>query len=426
MSAQRPGTGPSLLAVAYGGGHIAMLLPVLDELRRRHPRWRLRLLALTTARRAAREAGWDAQGYASLLSLLSPQERERALRLGGELLDDNQHPDIPEAESLAYLGLNAWSLEHQLGAQEAARRIAERGRHGFHPRELFDRLLREQAPDLVLATNSPRSEQAALEAAQACGIPSLAVLDLFAHAGDPFAARTLHPSRVCVLADAVRDNLLAAGWEPRRIAVTGNPAFDALHAPQAFEQARALRRRWSERWGREPGRLVLLATQPEATAHPGSPWPAGDALARAMEATARAWVERRPQASLVVRHHPNHWHRAARAPDTAQVHFSVPAEEPIEGLVLAADAVVVQTTTVGLQAAVAGRPVLSLRCSPGALRGLDYAELGVARGVARLEDLPHALDESLARPAMPTRWARRQAAAPAVANEIESLLESRA
>lgn len=411
-----------LLAVAYGGGHVAMLLPVLGELRRRHPRWDIQLLALTTARRAAQAAGWDCLGYESLLPLLDAQEREQALRLGQELQAGNSHPDVAVSETLAYLGINAWSLRCQLGEQEAARRLAERGRQAFHPRLLFERVLRALRPELLLSTNSPRSEQAALEAAQALGIPSLAVLDLFAQPGDPFAARGQRPDRVCVLAEAVRDNLLAAGWEPERIAVTGNPAFDALHDAAAREQARELRLRWARRWGREPGRLVLLATQPEAQPHPGSPWPAGDALALAMEQRARAWVEQRPEASLVVRHHPNHWHRAQRAPDTAQVHFSVPADEPIEPLVLAADAVVVQTTTVGLQAAVAGRPVLSLRCSPGALRGLDYAALGVARGVADLDELPAALDQTLAHPPGPTRWARPGAAAPAVADQAEALL----
>lgn len=415
-----------LLAVAYGGGHIAMLLPVLDELRRRRPQLQLQLLALTTARRAALEAGWQPLGYESLMHLLQPDEREIALALGRELQAGNSHPDIPESETLAYLGINAWSLQCQLGQREAARLLEQRGRQGFFPLQFMQRVLRALRPDLVLATNSPRSEHAALEAARLDAIPGVAVLDLFAQPGDPFAARSARPTRVCVLADAVRDNLLAAGWEPERIVVTGNPAFDALQQPRALEQARRLRLDWAQRWGRDPGQLVLLATQPEPRAHPASPWPAGDALPLAMEAAARAWVRQHPRASLVVRHHPNHWHRAPRAEDTAQVRFSVTTQEPVEGLVLAADAVVVQSTTVGLQAAVAGRPVLSLQCSPGALWGLDYAALGVARGVPTLDDLPQALDQTLADPPPPTRWARRQAAAPAVAEQVEQLLDRRA
>ncbi len=417
------GAGPArLLAVAYGGGHIAMLLPVLDALRRRRPGLELHLLALTTARRAALAAGWRALGYADLLHLLRDDEREQALALGRQLLPGNTHPDVAEAESIAYLGVNAWELQRRHGAQRAAQLLAQQSRQAFAPREFMRRVLRELRPCLVLATNSPRSEQAALEAAHDMGIDSLALLDLFAQAGDPFAARTVRPTRVCVLADAVRDNLLAAGWEPRRIAVTGNPAFDSLLDPRAREQACTLRRQWTRDWARGPGRLVLLATQPEIRGHADSPWPAGDALPLAMEAQARAWVAQRPQASLVVRHHPNHWHRAPRVADTAQVHFSVASREPLEPLILAADAVVVQATTVGLQAAVAGRPVLSLQCSPAALHGPDYAALGVARGVPGLPQLAQALDDTLDHPPPPTRWARAQAAAPRVVDEIERLL----
>lgn len=415
---------PRVLAVAYGGGHIAMLLPVLDVLRRRRPELDVQLLALTTARRPAQAAGWEPLGYQDLLRWLEPAEREHALELGRPLLAGNSHPDVAEDETLAYLGVNAWELHRRLGAQAAAQLLAERGRQAFAPRDFLEQVLRGLRPQLVVTTNSPRSEQAALEAARALDIPSLAVLDLFAQPGDPFAARTVRPTRVCVLADAVRDNLVAAGWERECIAVTGNPAFDALHEPAAREQARELRRRWQQQWGRDPGSLVLLATQPETRADARSPWPAGDALPMAMEAAARAWAEQRPRASLVVRHHPNHWHRLPRGDDTERVHFSVASREPIEGLILAADAVVVQTTTVGLQAAVAARPVLSLQCSPAVLRGPDYAALGVARGVPTLQDLPAALDEVLDHPPPPTRWARRQAAAPAVADEIEGLLRA--
>ncbi len=412
-----------LLAVAYGGGHIAMLLPVLQALRSRRPQLQVQLLALTTARRSALAAGWDCLGYDSLWHLLQPDERAQAEQLGAALLPHNSHPDISERESLAYLGINAWSLQHQLGAAAAAQRLEQRGRQGFHPLEFMTRLLRWLRPHGLLTTNSPRSEQAALEAAHALGVPSVAVLDLFARPGDAFAARSVRPTRVCVLAPAVAEQLRAAGWEESRLAVTGNPAFDSLHQPAARQQAAELRRRWQIDWGRDPGRLVLLATQPEVRAHPDSPWPAGDALPLAMEAATRDWVRQRPQASLVVRHHPNHWHRLPRAADTPQVHVSVASQQPVEGLLLAADAVVVQTSTVGLQAAVAGRPVLSLSCSPGALWGLDYAALGVARGVATLEQLPQALDEVLRQPPAATGWARPQAAAPAVAAEVEGLLD---
>jgi hypothetical protein len=409
---------PRILAVAYGGGHIAMLLPVLRALRARLPGLHVDLLALTTARRVAQLQGESPLGYAELLHLLNDSERERALALGAALQDGNSHPDITAAETRAYLGVNALDLELQLGADAARQLLRERGRHGFYPIRFFERVIAALRPDLVLATNSPRSEQAAVDAAAAAGVPSLAVLDLFGLPGDAFAARTAHPDRVCVLAPAVADNLVAAGWPRERIRVTGNPAFDALHSGEARAAARQLRQRLG--WQRR--RAVLLAAQPEPRDHPDTRWGAGDALALALEAQLRAWVAQRPDCALLVRHHPNAWHRLPRLPDTDAVHFSVPGEEAIEPLLLAADAVVVQTTTVGLQAATLGIPVLSMRCSPGARGGLDYAALGIARGVALVDDLPRELDALLADPPAPTAWARPRLAADAVAQETIDLL----
>ncbi len=409
---------PRILAVAYGGGHIAMMLPVLHALRARLPGTHIDLMALTTARRAAVQAGEHPLGYADFLHLV---DAGAALAHGRRLAPDNTHPDVPEAETLAYLGINWLDWEARHGATQAARLWAESGRRAFYPLDFFRRVVAQLRPALVLATNAPRSEQAAVDAAAEQGIPTLAILDLFGLPGDAFAARTRHPDRVCVLAEAVRDNLVRAGWPADRIAITGNPAFDALHDPAVREQAAAFR----ARLGWQDKKVVLLAAHPEPRSHPATSWPPGNALPEAMERTLRDWVRTRSDAALVVRHHPNHWHLFPRLPDTPQVHFSEPGVEAIDPLILAADCVVVQTTTVGLQAATVGIPVLALQSSPGALSAFSFADLGVAQGVRDVPDLPAAVNAALDHPPPPTPWARHARAADAVADEAVALLQRR-
>ena len=408
---------PRILAVAYGGGHIAMVLPVLRALRARLPGARIDLMALTTAHRAAVLAGERPLGYADFLHLV---DADAALAHGRRLAPGNTHPDVPEAETLAYLGINWLDWEARHGATQAARLWAEGGRRAFDPLEFFRRVVDHLRPDLVLATNAPRSEQAVVDAAAEQGIPTLVMLDLFGLPGDAFAARTRHPDRVCVLAEAVRDNLVRAGWPADRIAITGNPAFDALHDPAVREQARAFRASlgWRDK------KVVLLAAHPEPRSHPATPWPSGNALPEAMERTLRDWVRTRPDAALVVRHHPNHWHLFPRLPDTPQVHFSEPGAEAIDPLILAADCVVVQTTTVGLQAATVGIPVLAMQSSPGALSAFSFADLGIAQGVRDVPDLPAAVNAALDQPPTPTPWARPAQAAAAVADESMALLQA--
>ena len=408
-----------ILAVAYGGGHIAMLLPVLRALRRRDPELHIDLLALTTAARVARAAGESPLGYADLLHLLDDAERARALELGAAAMDGHTHPDIGADETRAYLGVNRLDLEWQYGADGAQSHYERHGRHGFHPVGFMRRVVDALRPELVLTTNSPRSEEAVVDAARAAGVPSLALLDLFGLPGDRFAARSRHPDRVCVLAPQVRDNLVAAGWPREIIAVTGNPAFDRLHDADTRHAAHALRvaHGWLDK------QVVLLAAHPEPCAHPASPWPAGDALPLAMERALRAWVAARDDAALVVRHHPNHWHRFPRLADDARTHFSVPGEEAVDPWILAADAVVVQTTTVGVQAASVGIPVLSMRCSPGALTAFDFVALGVSRGVDDPNALGPALDALRAQRPAPTPWAQASRAASAVVDVAAELLD---
>lgn len=368
-----------------------MMLPVLRCLRARVPGIRIDLLALTTAGRAARAAGENPLGYADLLSLYTPHEQAAALALGRALLPGNTHPDIPEAESVAYLGLNALDLHQRLGEAAASALLAENGRQGFRPVGVMRRLIDHLQPDLVLATNSPRSEQAALDAAADAGLPTLALLDLFGLPGDAFAARTRHPTVTCVLSEAVHGNLVAAGWPAEAIAVTGNPAFDALHAPEVRAAGLALR----HGMGGDAVRPVLLALQPEPLTHPSAPGRRGDpALPERILQAAIAAVRAHPAWRLIVRPHPSQ--PAPDLPTDPQLRLSA-ASEPLHPLLHAVDAVVTGTSTVALEAHLAGTRVLQLLDSIAA-PAMPYRALGVADADCRLDQLGDTLATLLDRP----------------------------
>lgn len=387
----RPNRPPRLLAVAYGGGHIQMVLPVLRALREQRPGLHIDLLALTTAAKVARAAGESPLGYRELLPLFSAAEQQRALEMGQTLLAGNTHPDVAPDESLAYLGLNAWALEQQLGVDAAQAALQQSGRQAFYPLAVMRRLIDHLRPDLVLATNSPRSEQAALDAASDAGLPTVALLDLFALPGDAFAARKWRPTLTCVLSPAVRDNLVAAGWDARAIAVTGNPAFDDLLAPAA----RAAGARLRARWGRDAVRAVLLALQPEPIEHPSAPGARGDpALPQRIVKAALAAVAPHADWRLIVRPHPSQ--PAPELPADARGWISLPSEL-LPPLLHAVDAVVTGTSTVALQAHLTGAPVLQLLDSISAA-AMPYRALGVADLDGYAADLPALLPRLLELP----------------------------
>src|SRR4051812_13827461 len=202
-----------------------MVLPVARALQA-SGRARVQVLGLTTAAAVVREAG---------LPLLQVKDfvdagDARALQ-HGERLAAAMGPVADPDETRAYLGLSYAELESQHGIEGAEQRYAQDGRQAFLPVRLLERILRRVRPDLVVATNSPRGERAAVLAARKLGLPSVCIVDLFAIDEVRWIGQPGYADRICVLNAHVRDFLVRAGRQPDEVVVTGNPAFDALHAP---------------------------------------------------------------------------------------------------------------------------------------------------------------------------------------------------
>jgi hypothetical protein len=407
-----------VLFVSYGGGHVEMCLPVMRALHTQVPGCEVQILALTTAAGVARRAGEQPLGFRDFCR---GEEGERAFRYGEQLIGEQQHPDVARQESLAYLGLNFLEWVRDLGEQAAWRLWREQGRQGFRPVRLFHRILSELRPDVVVTTNSPRSEQAAIEAAQALHIPTLSMVDLFALPGDPYRSRSVHAERIAVLSDATRRNLQQAGVPRERIVVTGNPAFDGL--TDADANAAADRFRAERGWGDRP--VVLWAGHMEPD--DGDPRWAGAALGNAVQEVLLRWLQAQDVGCLAIRYHPNEWHRFERPPAHPRLHWSQPDREGLMPVLAAADVVIVQATTVGAQAHAAGKQLLALGFSPLVQRsGMDYAKLGMGVAVPDLDAVPALLAQALAAGGQGAPSIQRQGdAAQRVASEIAALAARR-
>lgn len=372
------------LCLSYGAGHIAMLLPVVQALRRQASGLDLTLLALTGARAAAVAAGEQPLGFADFVQLSDPAF---VAEWGERLAPGNASPAVERVETLAYLGVNFRDLVEQHGMARAQAIYARQGRAGFYPVHFFRRLIAALRPDVLVTTNSPRSEQAAIAAAVALGVPTLSMLDLFALRGDPYLDRAIHADRITVLCEATRANLLAAGVAPQRIVVTGNPAFDECAGPGAA----AAGREWRAAQGWQGLRVALWAGQCEPDGAP-APW-AATGLGQIVQEQLLRWVGANPGVGLILRYHPNEWQRFAPPPPQPRVHWSRPDREALLPVLAAADAVIVQMSTTGLQAVVAGKRVICLRFSPLVqASGMDLSRLGLALGADSPQELPGLLD----------------------------------
>jgi hypothetical protein len=369
---------PNVLFACYGGGHVRMVLPVAREVQRRGL-GRPVILGLTSARADVIAAGFECLGFADFATPEDVQD----LAHGEQLARGLESQATGLRESMAYLGLSYADLVRDHGKEAAAAMYAAHGRYVFLPVHMLERIVRATGAAAVVTTSAPRAERAAILAARRCGVPSLCMVDLFAAYEIEWLKDPGFADRVCVLNERVRDKLVTAGRDAGDVVVTGNPAFDRIADPAVRAAGSALRK---ER-GWDGQKVVLWASQVEPESHPSNPGRGDPALPERIADALRAMLPAHPDLELVIRPHPSQ--PPAAVPAQPREWLS-PRSEDLHTLLHACDVVAVLTSTVGIEASLAGKHVIQVL---GSLYSPDapYLAYGIADQAVPLEQLPHAV-----------------------------------
>ena len=249
-------------------------------------------------------------------------------------------------------------------------------------------LFREKPDVLVLYAESSGLGRAAIAAARAHGVPSVAVQhgimypQYFSHdhAKDELERDPVPiPSRTAVFGELAKELLVKRGSYPEeRIVVTGSPKFDALVDAASGYDPSATRRALDVPEG---ARLLVLATRWSAVS------PVFEELVRAIEGLRGVFLFVKP-------------HQAESPAPYEEVVLRLSAERtrilPVEKnlleLLFASDGLITVDSLASSEALVLGRPVLVLNL-PGNLGPL--VDRGVALGVRRGESIAKALETLL-------------------------------
>ncbi|MDP2066117.1 MAG: UDP-glycosyltransferase [Burkholderiaceae bacterium] len=369
----------TVLFVAYGSGHIKMVVPVAQALAA-SGRARPVVLALTTAAPVALAAGLDVVQFKDFVE---PGD-EAALAYGRRLMASLGAPVADVDETVAYLGLSFFDLVQGMGSDHAEADYRLRGRQAFLPVPTLRRILQSVKPDLVVATNAPRAERAAIVAARQLGVPSVCMVDLFAIDEVQWIGAPDYADRVCVLNESVRQFLIQAGRQPDKVVVTGNPGFDALQRPSTRERGSELRRArgWDDK------RVILWPNQVEPSVHPFEGRPGSPDLPARVLVELLGWVQSRADGVLCVR---------ARAGESLP---GVPVDPrvvltgqdwPLGPLLYAVDMVVTLSSTVGLEGRLAGCRLIQVLGSVFD-DAMPLARFGLADEAVPLDGVARALD----------------------------------
>ena len=405
---------PVVLFVTYGNGHVAKVAPVVAALRERG--LVVVVMALTLGLKQAQAMGLNPVSYRDYLHLV---DTERALAFGRELLVGNNHPDVDASESVAYLGINFLDWVERFGLQQAQQLYAAGGRRAFLPLNFIGKVIDELRPNLIISTASPRSEQAAIEAGAARGIATMTMMDLFALPHDNFRRNTVFADRITVLSEFARSNLVDAGVDADRIAVTGCPAYDKLFDPVQAQAGAD----WKRSMGWQDKRVVMWAGNLEEAAPNVPAHYLGAGLGLLVERQLRAWVAANERLALVVRYHPNQYHLFPDLGAQDRVYTSNPRQDALHPQLHAVDCVVTQTSTVGFEAVLIGKRLVALSFSPWAINfDFDYGKLGLGESVSSLDGLTAVLNRENAPPIAAGLLPPQGPATPRVLQHVMQLL----
>jgi hypothetical protein len=403
-----------VLFVAYGGGHIPMVLSVMRALRSLQPDIHIDLIALTTAYAAAKAAGEKPWQYADLKHLI---DLEFADKWGAELAPKSRHPTISDEETQAYAGVNFWDLTQQLGLEAASELHKKKERFAYFPIYFFKRVIEHFKPNVVVATVSPRSEEAALQAAIEKKIPSLSMTDFYLRSFDPYCNRKYYADRVTVVNSQVRNTLEECGVNKDSILTTGNPAFDSLLDVERLTQAQA----WRDSLVWKNKTVVLWAGHLDDYTSITPDIESATSYPLQVEAQLRDWVDENEDRALIIRYHPNEMHLFKAGAAHPRIFLSM-REQHVHEAILAADLVVVQMSTVGLEAAVAGKPVIAMVNSPHCKRvDFNYQKLGVAYACEEIGHLSEEIAHALKGGCISSELILKAPCAPTIALEILDL-----
>lgn len=347
-----------------------MLAPVARVLRAQGVE--VDLIGFTTGRAYFERAGLHAS---SAVALLDPDRTMDApwLAAARPFLDRQSHPDITPQEAEAYFTVGLRDLAERIGREEALARVAAIGRKAFEPIAAMERYIQRTRPDLVVSTTSPRFELALLRAARRQGVPSVALGDLFLVDEREWILSGDYADHLAVISPVVAEALQRDGLTGVRTHVTGNPAFDSLLPTPADEERRAMLRK---RLGLS-GRTIILwpAVQLGAVALDGRPYALPEQVVEAMERI----CARDPNFAYVLRPHPN---APFEMPEGARNGVLDHGLLDPDDAVLIADLVCTEVSTMGLQAALLGKPVVCVAFPEEA----GFPRYGLARIAPTLED----------------------------------------
>lgn len=266
------------------------------------------------------------------------------------------------------------------------------------------RLLGEAAPDVMLLGTSlgPSLEKSLLRLGEARRVPAVSVVDHWSHYRERFldvSGPVPFPAVIAVPDAFAQQEATQAGLPPERLLVAGQPHLESLArslpGPELQRVARSLRRAWQG--GTSSARVVLFLS--EVWEFDGRT--ETDLFNEVLRAVQRVRHATGCDVNVVAKLHPAEGAQS-RLAASLPARVRLVRDDPAWPCVLAADAVVGMESMLLMEAAVAGRPVVSVKPATSEPPFIGV-RLGLVDAAHTVEELVRWLRDCLLATASPVR-----------------------
>ena len=222
-----------IFMTCYGGGHVEIIKEVYKNLINISG-IEITILALTTSKYKFEQ---ERIPYKLITDYYDEEKDKKIYELGKEFcIKNNIDTSIGEKETYLYHGYALEELSKKYDKKKIEEGFKKFGRAIFLPVQFMERVLKDEDPNLVITTNSPRYEKATLVVSKELGVKTLSIEDQFGMEGvqntskemvDFFQDMTYEKAYgdyVCILSEITKKNLNFN--RINKIFITGNPSFD--------------------------------------------------------------------------------------------------------------------------------------------------------------------------------------------------------
>ncbi len=348
-----------ILFISYGAAHINMLLPVAEELKKKG--YTIEFFALTMAIEKLKKTNFKFYTYKDFFF------DEKVKEYGKKLIEKLDTIKLDDDDSIAYLGQNFIELIERYGEEQAFEIYNKAGRQIFEPNKSMKKVLTIIKPDLVIATDSPRSEKCVIKASREFNIKSVALINLFAIRCIDWFKEDNFADKICVFSEDVKQYLVDNGRNKKDVVVTGNPAFDDL-VNLKYEK-------------KSDGEFkVLWASQKEPKYFAEFDLEGDEELPLKIEEKLINIFKNKKNWKLLVRNHPNEEER--NYPSFIELTNSKKLIDVIKEV----DLIICCASTVGIEGLILGKDLITIDLSV-LTQTLPYSKFGYSLGIDDLEEL---------------------------------------